>query len=326
MSESGEEVAPKVLTAEVVKKAVSQLGRTFDGTSFAFVRLDVTDREIEYLNDELANYQHLRYLELGGNSFNSIDVLAKLPYVLRLNLKGNRVSSLNVFQTEEAFQFLQHIDLTSNQIGSLIALPLPRLLVLNLSQNAIKTCENFEGHPTLTRLSLKGNQLKSLTGLKNMPSLIDLCIAENEVKSLVGLENLPALKRLHLRKNAIETFELTEDESLPELPTLEYLNLTENKIADVKSLKPLTAFVTLKNLNVKGTPLGEDLGDNVKKEVLIVIPRLDVICKEEITNEDREDAVAEAQERHRIAEEAKLEAERLAREAEEAANQQQDED
>jgi Leucine-rich repeat (LRR) protein len=319
-------VAPKVLTGEVIKRAVSQLGRTYDGTSFAFVRLDITDREIEYLNDELANYQHLRYLEFGGNSFNSIDVLAKLPYALRINLKGNRVSSLSAFQTEEAFQFLQHLELTGNQVPSLVPLSLPRLLVLNLNQNAVRTCENFTGHPTLTRLTLKGNQLKSLVGLKGLPALTELCVAENEVKSLVGLEDLPALKRLHLRKNAIESFELTEDESLPDLPALEYLNLTENKLTEVKALRPLSTYGSLRSLNLKGTPLGEELADNAKKEVLIVLSRLAVINKEEVTTEDREDAVAEAAERHRIAEEAKLEAERLAREAEEEANRKDEEE
>ena len=66
--------------------------------------------------------------------------------------------------------------------------------------------------------------------------------------------------------------------------------------------------------------LDADLGsraDNTKREMLIVFPRLAVINKEEVTNEDREDAIAESAERFRLAEEARKEAERAAREAEE---------
>jgi hypothetical protein len=62
--------------------------------------------------------------------------------------------------------------------------------------------------------------------------------------------------------------------------------------------------------------MGEELGDGLKKEVLIVIPRLENVNGEVIEVEDREDAIAEAAERDRLKEEARLEAERAAREAE----------
>jgi hypothetical protein len=63
--------------------------------------------------------------------------------------------------------------------------------------------------------------------------------------------------------------------------------------------------------------MGEELGDGVKKEVLILYPDLENVNGEPVEPEEREDAIAEAAERVRLAEEARLEAERLAKEAEE---------
>ena len=159
----------------------------------------------------------------------------------------------------------------------------------------------------LRKLELRGNKLKSLVGFKAMPQLTELYLAENEISSLIGIEDLPSLATLHLRKNKIEK---VEEEGLPDLPALTYLNVRENLLANVADIGRLKAFLKLSKLHVQGTPFADEQADNTKREILIVFPRLLVINKDEVTNEDREEAIAEAAERFRIAEEARLEAEK----------------
>lgn len=315
MSEEGEEEAPpKVLTPDLIKASLSQIGKTFDGTSYAFLKLDLTDKELESLCEDLGGYQHLRFLELNGNVLGDISVLAKIPYVLRLNLKGSRVPKLDLFNNEETFSHLQFLNLQGNRITALTPLKLPKLIHLNLCNNEIATAESFEGHANLRKLELRANKLKSLVGLKNMPQLAELYVAENEVASLMGLEELPSLTTLHLRKNKVEK---VEEEGLPDLSALTYLNLRENPLGTVADVGRLKVFPRLSKLHVQGSTFAEEQADNTKREMLIVFPRLAVINKEEVTNEDREDAIAESAERFRLAEEARKEAERAAREAEE---------
>lgn len=323
MSEEGEEEAPpKVLTPDLIKASLSQIGKTFDGTSYAFLKLDLTDKELESLCEELGSYQHLRFIELNGNVLVDISVLSKIPYILRLNLRGSRVPKLELFNNEETFSHLQFLNMQGNRITALTPLKLPKLIQINLSNNEIGTAETFEGHPNLRKLELRGNKLKSMVGLKNMPQLTELFIAENEVASLIGLEELPSLTTLHLRKNRMEK---VEEEGLPDLPALTYLNLRENPLATVADVGRLKVFPRLTKLHVQGSAFAEEQADNTKREMLIVFPRLTIINKEEVTNEDREDAIAESAERFRLAEEARKEAERAAREAEERERAEQEE-
>lgn len=241
-----------------------------------------------------------------------ISVLGKLRFVLTLEAPSNRLTNLSLFNHAEFFRFLRHLNLSKNLIESLQPLQLPDLRTLNLSHNSIASAASFLGHSMLQLLELRGNKLLSLEGLRNMPKLTHLYLAQNEIVSLAGLENLPVLETVHLRGNKIERIDA---ESLPSLPALKYLNLRENPIPATSELVKLSAFPGLKRLHVQGGPLAEEVGDNLKKEILIVLPNLLDVNKEEVTPEEKEDAVAEAGERAKAAEEARLEAERQAREA-----------
>lgn len=140
---------------------------------------------------------------------------------------------------------------------------------------------------------------------------------------MVGLENVPKLVAIKLRGNQVEKFE--DEETLPELPSISHINLRECPISSLQELKKLLFYTTLGVLNVLGTPLAEEHADATKKEVLIVMPKLKEINGEAVESEDREDAIGEAEERHRLAEDARLEAERAAKEAEEKDNEEEEE-
>ncbi|CAG9327030.1 unnamed protein product [Blepharisma stoltei] len=312
MSDSEDEPTSKVLNFEVIKRGLLQVGRTFDGTSYAFLKLELENREIETISEDLSQYQHLRYIKLSGNRLQNIDVISKIPNVLRLDLKGNRVNNLEVFNNEETFHYLQFLDLSNNNVKNLSSIKVPKILSLNLSKNEISNVSDFQGHANLKVLELRGNKISSLIGLKGMPNLQELYLAQNNINSLEGLEDLPSLKKLHLRKNKIQAL---EEEKIPDLPELEYLNLRENEVLDIKQLGLLKKLEKLKKLNLIDCPLNAEPSGNAKKEILIVLPKIDFVNKEEVTQDDREEAYNEAQERFIAAENARKEAERLAEEA-----------
>ncbi len=87
----------------------------------------------------------------------------------------------------------------SIKIKALNQLDLPFLKRLNLNENEISTCEDFNGHDSLEFIDLSKNKLKTLKGLCNMPKLTDLYLVENEIQSILELENLPSLLKLNLR-------------------------------------------------------------------------------------------------------------------------------
>jgi hypothetical protein len=73
----------------------------------------------------------------------------------------------------------------------------------------------------------------------------------------------------------------------------------------------------LKNINLSETPLAEEKGDDLKKEVLILLDGivLTMFNGEEVTEDDITDAKAEKAERIKAAEEARLAAEEEAKAA-----------
>lgn len=303
---------PVQMTADHIKSGLSQIGKTFDGSSVSFIKLDLENKELDIPSPLLSNYKHLRYMNLANNHFEQLDVLTSLQFLIKLDLKGNRLSSLSLFEDPSTFQYLQYLDLSKNSIQILSNFSLPRLETLKLSFNQITKIENFSGHASLKSLELRGNKLVSLENLHNLTALEELWLGENTINSLNGIANAPCLKKIHVRKNALTGF---DSKSLPDLPSLAYLNFRENEVSEMKDVGNLEAFVALQKIVVADNPLKAEPSGDLKKEILIVLPQLKFVGKEEITPEEREDAIAEAAERKRLAEEARIEAEKAAKEA-----------
>lgn len=125
--------------------------------------------------------------------------------------------------------------------------------------------------------------------------------------SLKGLRNCPNLTKLTLSSNPkLETLD-----EIPDLPALEELHLNGCPLANIKDLGKLKTLRNLTSLNVAETPLAEAAGDNLKKEILILLDDLNLqkINGEDVTNEERVEAINEKKERIKAAEEARKQAE-----------------
>lgn len=304
--------AEKKRVHEIFKTGLSQVNKTYDNSGYAYTNLNLQEKELKELHDILTNYPHLKHINISQNEVQNIESIAAVPYLLTINASTNLINSIDVFIDPNVLSFLQFVNLSTNKITKFPAIQLPRLRKLNLNDNKIDTCEEFQGHPTLEVLELRKNKLKSCLGLRDMPSLRELYLAENKIKGLAGLEKLPSLKTLHLRQNLIKVLV----KPLPDLPAIFHLNLRENRIADVKQIKKFKYFTSLKSATIIGNPVTEELGD-VKKELIILLPQLTRINKDEVTLEDREEAAQEVRDRLAAEEEKRRELEEQQREEEE---------
>ena len=106
---------------------------------------------------------------------------------------------------------------------------------------------------------------------------------------------MPQLRKLNLATN-----KLPDLSSLHELPNLRELTLDGNPIAKLEDLHHLRKYGNLTELNMAGCPIAEEKGEEFKKEVIIALcdnRKLDKVNGDKITDEDREAAMKEMEER-----------------------------
>ena len=307
MSEGeGEPEEPKnFLKSETINENLSQVDTTSNGDTYAFTTLVLEEKEIEILGDAIKPYIHLRNINLNKNQLRGIDELGRLNDLLILSAVENQIEDIS-FLTQDVNQYMQILNLSQNKIKSLPPISAPMLKHLILNENEIESWADFTGHQNLEILELRKNKLGNWDGLGNMPRLKALYLAENPLVSIGQLHTLPGLKRLHLRACEIEKFDL-----VPDLPQLEYLNLRETKIATLEEVKKFELLEHLKVLHMQGTPLGDELGDSIKKEFILALPDTDFekINKDPVTPEDHKEAEDLKQERIREEEERRRNAE-----------------
>ena len=92
--------------------------------------------------------------------------------------------------------------------------------------------------------------------------------------------------------------------------------MRESAIEKVAELAKLETLSALKDLNILGNPVAEEVGDGLKKEVLVAGPKFRFIKfnKEELGEDEIAEAEEERKERARKAEEDRLAAEAAAKE------------
>jgi hypothetical protein len=309
MSDSEEEIT-KNLNHALIRRHLSDFSRNAEGTGFAYLKLELENRETENITEDLSAYQQLKFIHFTGNKISNISVLSKLPNILRLELANNKITTLEFFNNEETFLNLQYLDLSKNLIRNLTAIRLPKLIHLLLNNNEIINTDSFLGHPNLKILELRANKISYITGIKGMPKLEELYLSENNISSFESMEEMLSLKRLHLRKNSFNTF---DEERLPELPEIIYLNFRENLIKDLNKVALLKKYGKLEKIVVSNNPCWTS--QDLIREILIFMPRIVTVNKITIEDPDREVAYDLARERWNVAEAARKEAERKAQEA-----------
>lgn len=119
-----------------------------------------------------------------------------------------------------------------------------------------------------------------------------------------------------LRKN--DKFESFNDVlTLPDLPALNYLNLRETKLVNFAELEKLDRYSkTLTQINCLTTPLYDEMGEAVRKNIIMVYPTMKRINKVPVEQEEVEEALKELKERKEEEERKRIEEEQKRLEAE----------
>lgn len=201
--------------------------------------------------------------------------------------------------------------MTANKVTKLAQIQAPRITKLTLDENEIAECD-LKSHPALRVLSLNKNKLTSCKGVSGLSELEELSLQENETLiTLEGLGQLPKMKSLNLTGSKVADLN-----HIPDLPCLEQLILTGNDIKSLDELPKLKTLKKLSDLSLDGTPLAEEKGEDLKKEILISLmddlPMLKKINGDGWDAEFLAEVKNEKAERIKAAEEARKEAEAAA--------------
>ncbi|KAI8806352.1 hypothetical protein BJ742DRAFT_816567 [Cladochytrium replicatum] len=277
-------ISSKPLTAEIISGGISLLGRTGNGLSFAYTRLDVKGKGVTSV-EILEGYQHLRYVDLSENSIVDAKPLGALTYLLSIDLHKNNLRTIPMQLSE--CRYIQQANFSQNQIAQREFPKMPMVAWLNLSENSIREL-NLENYYELQHLEVRGNKLVSTAGLLQSTKLQRLYMSGNHIVRVKGLEQLGMLTTLHLRGNAIENLEGFG----AGLKALAYLNLRGNKIGAIEEVDKLAVLPGLRVLVLMENPI--DQAPNYRVEVLVRLAnpklKLDRLDKSVVSEEEREEA------------------------------------
>ena len=236
--------------------------------SVDLVRLVAADNELEHLGEDVfpdsgadatdAIYEDsqgmlfagLDTLDLHGNSLQSLPLgLRRLERLTTLNLSKNKLDndSLSVIAQIDS---LRELRLSGNVLQGMLTPRLgnlKKLETLDISNNAITTLpSNSDELSNLRVLNVSGNKLSSLPFelLISLP-LIEIDAARNRLSGNlfpINVSGLLHLKTLDVANNSLTS--LTESGSI-ELPSLQSLDATENRLTRMPEMLACTELLTL---------------------------------------------------------------------------------
>eukprot|EP00770_Monocercomonoides_exilis_P015147 MONOS_15093.1-p1 / transcript=MONOS_15093.1 / gene=MONOS_15093 / organism=Monocercomonoides_exilis_PA203 / gene_product=axonemal leucine-rich repeat protein / transcript_product=axonemal leucine-rich repeat protein / location=Mono_scaffold01142:7270-8832(-) / protein_length=408 / sequence_SO=supercontig / SO=protein_coding / is_pseudo=false len=316
---NGEDENGICLTTEMIGPCLSHLQASNEGLSQAYTRLTMVDMGIENI-DIISQYRFLRFINFSHNCIKDVTPLGSplLRNIVALDLSRNKIQNPKIAQKPS----LQILDLSENNISELQVDSFlhPFLTTLNLNGNKISRLVGLSDPSIPLRfLEIRANILTNCDGLN--PNIEELDMSGNMITDLSGIIACSKLKRLILAHNPISDLS-----SLPSdgLPMLEEIDLSRNKILDMKQLPLLKRVKGLKNVWLKGNPFGIGLEDGYRVEVLSFIPWLEKLDGKRVTEEELQMA-AERKEQREEEERQKEEEERLRKEEEERIRKEEEE-
>ncbi|MCJ1450271.1 hypothetical protein MMC28_000600 [Mycoblastus sanguinarius] len=256
---------------EVMKMYDSETVGPGDGAwyeSVDLVRMVAADNEIEHISDQVFPdvaagassgddddcqgnmFGGLETLDLHGNRLRTLPLgLRRLEHLTTLNISKNRLGndSLDVISKVES---LREVRLAENSLNGTLApqlCTLKRLEILDIQSNAINILpDDIQNLTNLRILLASGNRLNSLPfeTLSYLP-LLELNAARNNLNGLLfppRMKRLASLKTLDVSYNALTSM---TDGSAVDLPSIQSLNVTENRLAALPNLSGWTELLSL---------------------------------------------------------------------------------
>ena len=182
----------------------------------------------------LEGYTKLETLDLSGCRLpaDSLKILETLPSIQNLILSDCGFSTIEPLAQVRT---LLRIDLSNNTIRNLKVLSdMPELIELNLKHNALTDLTALSGLTKLERLDVSFNSLTTLAPLAGATGLQHLDAGNNQIEDLTGVESMPQLTFLSVEYNKISDVSILAGNT--ELHTLKIGN---NSISDISALSTL---------------------------------------------------------------------------------------
>lgn len=205
--------------------------------------LDLSNNFIETIDSNAFNRHELTQLNLSSNFITKIQNL-NLNLLKSLDISNNKIS---VIENLENLTKLEILNLKNNRIHSLFLLsPLEFLSFLDVSFNPIFDFPYSNIFPNLTSLTLDYCFIDSFQSINMFKKLKKLSLSHNKITEDVALE-LPLLEYLNVSYNKISTLQ-----AFVNLVSLTFLDISYNSISD-SAYSIQNAIQNLIALNVAGT-------------------------------------------------------------------------
>jgi Leucine-rich repeat (LRR) protein len=197
---------------------------------------DLSKIEIPFGLEEInLSYNKIRIFNLNGN-------YSKL---FRLSLKFNQIE---YFQESINFVNLKYLELISNRLKNIDFLAKQNFYNLeriDLDDNEIEDVEALSNLSNIKTIYLNDNKIQNANALKKNTLLSLLEITENNLDDICWIKSLIYLDSLSSSNNKIKSLECFSFESDYIWNNLIYLNLSNNEISDISSLKNFTNLTIL---------------------------------------------------------------------------------
>lgn len=204
--------------------------------------------------DESA-WELITSIDLSNKNLERVEALDNyLPSLRRMNVSNNHLEFI-----EGMPDSLIDLNISHNRVGNITSFKKFRdLLILNVSFNGLTSLSCFSYNLHLTSLVLNHNKVRNLGGLGVMYNLLQLDLSSNELSGQIdfGKFEFPSLQILNLSENRIQSVTGVEN-----LPKLRVLNLNDNSLEKFTCVgrhshlkKLLLKFNKLKELDLDPFP------------------------------------------------------------------------
>lgn len=213
---------------------------------------------LKEIPDGIKNFESLEELNIEGNQLESFNNgILQLKKLKKLNLSRNSISQLPDLSSLSNLEFL---DSSSNRISeipeSIFSILKLKILDFGFNHNIKTISDKIHQLQDLQSLNLNANEIESLPiNTSKLTNLSSLNLAGNPLKNhLEIITKLPKLKSLDISDNTSEDNQISIPNSLANLESLNYLNMSRcniveipNSIGELKNLE----YLNLENCEIE---------------------------------------------------------------------------
>ncbi|KMT05111.1 hypothetical protein BVRB_7g172620 [Beta vulgaris subsp. vulgaris] len=243
--------------------------KTHDADSITSISLN--HKSLSYVISCLGDFKNLERLDLNSNSLTSLKGLEPCFNLKWLSVQLNKLHSLKGIEG------------------------LTNLYVVNAGKNKLRSMDEVKNLVNLRALILNDNEIVSISGLDQLMELNTLVLSRNPIRKLGNsLAKMKSIAKISLSNCQLEDIDSSikacagleqlrlAHNDIKALPAelafakkLQILDLGSNMISRWSDLKVLSSLYNLRNINLLGNPIAENV--KLVKKVKRLVPSLQIL-------------------------------------------------